>query len=51
VTEVVADCDHLWALKFPAVLPYARTEPDAIMAANVLNRPQAVRMSVFVVRG
>lgn len=31
-------------------LPYAFTEYGAIMAANVLNSPQAVRMSVFVVR-
>jgi len=31
-------------------LPYAFTETGAIMAANVLNSPQAVRMSVFVVR-
>ncbi len=31
-------------------LPYAFTEHGAIMAANVLNSPQAVRMSVFVVR-
>lgn len=31
-------------------LPYAFTERGAIMAANVLNSPQAVRMSVFVVR-
>jgi len=31
-------------------LPYAFTEPGAIMAANVLNSPQAVRLSVFVVR-
>jgi hypothetical protein len=30
--------------------PYAFTEHGAIMAANVLNAPQAVRMSVFVVR-
>jgi predicted amino acid-binding ACT domain protein len=30
--------------------PYAFTEHGAIMAANVLNSPQAVRMSVFVVR-
>ena len=30
--------------------PYAFTENGAIMAANVLNSPQAVRMSVFVVR-
>jgi phage regulator Rha-like protein len=31
-------------------LPYAFTEYGAIMAANVLNSHQAVRMSVFVVR-
>jgi len=31
-------------------LPYAFTEHGTIMAANVLNSPQAVRMSVFVVR-
>ena len=30
--------------------PYAFSENGAIMAANVLNSPQAVRMSVFVVR-
>jgi hypothetical protein len=31
-------------------LPYAFTEHGAIMAANVLSSPQAVQMSVFVVR-
>ena len=31
-------------------LPYTFTENGAIMAANVLNSPAAVRMSVFVVR-
>jgi ORF6N domain len=31
-------------------LPYAFTENGSIMAANVLNSPEAVRMSVFVVR-
>ena len=30
--------------------PYAFTEHGAIMAASVLNSPQAVRTSVFVVR-
>jgi len=34
----------------PRHLPYAFTENGAIMAANVLNSPEAVRMSVFVVR-
>jgi hypothetical protein len=31
-------------------LPYAFTEHGAIMAATVLNSPQAVHMSVFIVR-
>ena len=31
-------------------LPYAFTEHGAIMAANVLNSPQAVAMGVFIVR-
>ncbi|HTL67521.1 MAG TPA: ORF6N domain-containing protein [Lacunisphaera sp.] len=48
--EVVAICDHLRDLKFSPVLPVAFTENGAIMAANVLNSEQAVRMSVFVVR-
>jgi hypothetical protein len=49
-TEVVANCDHLARLKFSPVLPRAFTEHGAIMAANVLNSPQAAQMSVFVVR-
>ncbi|MGH8681889.1 MAG: ORF6N domain-containing protein [Burkholderiales bacterium] len=48
--EVVANCDHLARLKFSPVLPYAFTEHGAIMAANVLNSPRAVDMSVHVVR-
>ena len=48
--EVVANCDHLTELKFSPTLPYAFTENGAVMAANVLNSEQAVRMSVFVVR-
>lgn len=49
-TEVVTICDHLSRLKFSPVLPRAFTEHGAIMAANVLNSPQATQMSVFVVR-
>ena len=48
--EVVANCDHLALLKFSPGLPNAFTEHGAIMAATVLNSPQAVAMSVFVVR-
>ena len=48
--EVVANCDHLFGLKFSPTLPRAFTEHGAIMAANILNSAQAVQMSVFVVR-
>jgi hypothetical protein len=34
----------------PRFSPFAFTEHGAIMAANVLNSPRAIRMSVFVVR-
>jgi hypothetical protein len=34
----------------PRYLPYAFTEYGALMAANVLNSPRAVQMSIFVVR-
>ena len=48
--EVVANCDHLRALKFSPNLPLVFTEYGAIMAANVLNSPRAVDVSVQVVR-
>jgi len=48
--EVVANCDHLQKLKFSPQLPAAYTEHGAIMAAMVLNSPEAEAMSVFVVR-
>jgi hypothetical protein len=49
-TEVVTNCDHLIRLKFSPALPRAFSEHGAIMAATVLNSPQAVAMSVYVVR-
>ena len=48
--KVVTNRDHLRALKFSPVLPWAFTEHGSIMAAAVLNSPRAVEMSVFVVR-
>ena len=48
--EVVTNCDHLAQLRFSPALPHAFTEHGAIMAATVLNSPQAVAMSVYVVR-
>jgi len=47
-TEVVTNCDHLTRLRFSPKLPVAFTEHGAIMAAMVLNSPQAVKMSVYV---
>ena len=49
-TEVVTSCDHLSRLRFSAVLPRAFTEHGAIMAATILNSPQGVAMSVYVIR-
>jgi predicted amino acid-binding ACT domain protein len=34
----------------PRYLPHAFTEHGALMAANILNTPRAVQMSVFVIR-
>ena len=34
----------------PRHLPYAFTENGAVMAATILNSPEAIRMSIFVVR-
>ena len=48
--EGVTNCDHLARLKVSKTLPYAFTEHGALMAANVLNSPEAVKMSVYVVR-
>ncbi len=48
--EVVAKCDHLSNLRFSKTTPQAFTEHGAIMAASVLNSPQAVEMSIFIVR-
>jgi alanine-alpha-ketoisovalerate/valine-pyruvate aminotransferase len=48
--KVITNCDHLAHLRFAKSLPLAFTEHGAIMAATVLNSPQAVAMSVYVVR-
>ena len=47
---MVTNCDHLDRLKFSRTRPFAFTEHGALMAANVLNSLQAVKMSVYVVR-
>ena len=48
--EVVANCDHLSALKFSKTLPYAFTEHGAVMLASVLNSEAAISMNIQIVR-
>jgi hypothetical protein len=48
--QVVANCDHLANLKFSTGLPHVFTEHGAIMAASVLNTPDAVQVSIVIVR-
>lgn len=44
----VANCDRNF--KMMRTLPYVFTEHGAVMAANVLNSPQAIKMSIYIVR-
>jgi hypothetical protein len=48
--EVVANCDHLKALKFSSTLPYVFTEHGAVMLASVLNSERAIEMNIQIVR-
>ena len=48
--EVATNCGHLRRLRYSPVLPHAVAEYGAIMGANVLDSPSAVRRSVHVVR-
>ena len=48
--EVITICDHLRRLRFAKALPLAFTEHGALMAATVLNSPQAVKMSLYIIR-
>jgi hypothetical protein len=48
--EVVANCDHLYPLKYSNSPPNVFTEHGVLMAASVLNSSRAVEMSIFIVR-
>ncbi len=48
--ELITNCDRFETQKHTSVLPYAFTEHGALQAANVLNSPRAVEMSIYVVR-
>ena len=47
--ELVTNCDRFEKLKHSSSLPYAFTEHGALMAANVLNSPQAISMSLAII--
>jgi hypothetical protein len=48
--KLVTECDRFQRLKHSSAPPHALTEHGALMAANVLNSPHAIKMSVYVVR-
>lgn len=48
-TELVTNCDRFKNLKHSTVSPWAFTEHGALMVANVLNSPKAIKMSVALV--
>lgn len=47
--EVVTNCDHLKALKFSPVLPYAFTEYGVAMLSSVLNSKRAIRVNIAII--
>lgn len=48
--KVVTNCDHLQKLKYSSQNPFAFTEYGVLMAANLLNSPRSIEMSIFIVR-
>ncbi len=48
--ELVTNCDRFKTMKHATSMPYAFTDYGALMAANVLNSEQAIKVSIFVVR-
>jgi hypothetical protein len=47
--DVVANCDHLRALKYSYQLPYAFNEQGIAMLSAVLNSQQAVKVSIMII--
>jgi len=48
--EVVANCDHLKALKFSPQLPYAFTEQGVAMLSGALNSDRAIKVNIQIMR-
>src|SRR5690606_29130809 len=49
-TEVAAKCGDLENLRFSRTRPFVFTEFGALMAANILNSPTAIKVSIEVIR-
>lgn len=48
--EVVANCDHLKALRFSYVNPYTFTEQGIAMLSSVLNSERAIEVNIAIMR-
>lgn len=48
--EVIANCDHLKALKYSPQLPYAFTEYGVVMLSSILNSDLAVALNIHVIK-
>jgi len=49
-SELVANCDHLKALKFSYQLPYAFTEHGVAMLSSVLNSERAIQVNIMIIK-
>lgn len=47
--EVVTNCDHLKAIKFSHVLPFAFTEYGVAMLSSVLNSKRAIQINIAII--
>ncbi len=48
--KVVANCDHLAALKFSYQFPYVFTEQGVAMLSSVLNSERAIQVNIAIMR-
>ena len=48
--ELVANCDHLKALKYSSKLPYAFTEQGVAMLSSILNSDKAIEINIQIMR-
>lgn len=49
-SEVVANCDHLTALRFSPHLPHAFTEQGVAMLSGVLHSDRAIKVNIQIMR-